>query len=180
MAHGAETTTEIDLEPLQKILTEQYNADNYQDSLELIVQACQEAQHLYSYVPAEAADLIAEHLNVSTNRIYGLLTFYADFLTEPPGRHVMVMCHGAACFVMGSQKIVDHLDERHGITGGQTTRDGTLTVQVFNGCLGVCDLAPVALLDHERYCGHLTVDRFEETLESLREQGTPEEPNGTE
>jgi NADH-quinone oxidoreductase subunit E len=180
LAHGAGTSTDIDLEPLRKILDEQYKADNYQDSLELIVQACQEAQRLYHYVPKDAAQLIADHLDVSINRVYGLLTFYSDFLTDPPGKHVMVLCHGAACYVMGSQKIVDHLDDAHGITGGQTTRDGTLTVQVFNGCLGVCDQAPVALLDHEHYCSHLTVERFEETLASLRDSETPEEPNDTE
>jgi NADH-quinone oxidoreductase subunit E len=179
LAHGAQTTPEIDLAPLQQILNEHFNPTNYQDSLELIVQACQEAQHLYGYVPKEATRLIADHLGVSENRIYGLLTFYADFLTDPPGKHVMLLCHGAACYVMGSQKIVDHLDERYNVTSGKTTKDGVLTVQVVNGCLGVCDLAPVAQLDHERYCSHLTVDRFEELLESLRQDGTSEEPNGT-
>jgi NADH-quinone oxidoreductase subunit E len=180
VAHSAGTSAEVDLKPLQEILEQQYNPDNYQDSLELIVQACQEAQHLYRHVPKEAADLIADHLGVSVNRIYGLLTFYADFLTDPPGKHVMVLCHGAACFVMGSQNIVDHLDERHGITSGKTTRDGSLTVQIFNGCLGVCDQAPVALLDHERYCSYLSPVRMDELLDELRQEETPEEPDGTE
>lgn len=179
MAHGAQTSAEIDLEPLRTILDEHFHADNYQDSLELIVQACQEAQHLYGYVPKEAADLIAEHLDVSVNRIYGLLTFYADFLTQPPGKNVMLLCHGAACYVMGSQKIVDHLDQRYNVDSGQTTKDGTLTVQIVNGCLGVCDLAPVAQLNHETYHGHLSVDAFEELLESLRQSDVPEEPHGT-
>lgn len=179
MAHGAHIASEIDLQPLQQILDQHYNPDDYQDSLELIVQACQEAQHLYGYVPQQASELIAEHLGVSINRIYGLLTFYADFLTEPPGAHVMLLCHGAACYLGGSQRIVDHLDQRYDVTSGKTTKDGTLTVQIINACLGVCDLAPVAQLDHERYCGHLSVDAFEELLASLRQPETPEEPDET-
>jgi NADH-quinone oxidoreductase subunit E len=175
LAHGASATAEIDLEPLRKILEEQYKPENYQDSLELIVQACQEAQHIYGYVPKAATELIAEHLQVSTNRIYGLLTFYADFLTQPPGKHTMLLCHGAACYVMGSQKLVDHLDLKYDVDSGQTTKDGTLTVQIVNGCLGVCDLAPVAQVDHHDYCGHLTVEKFEELLESMRtEEGAAE------
>lgn len=168
MAHSASATAELDLEPLRAILNEHFNPANYQDSLELIVQACQEAQHLYGYVPKAATELIAEHLGVSTNRIYGLLTFYADFLTDPPGKHTMLLCHGAACYVGGSQKIVDHLDLKYAVDSGQTTKDGTLTVQFVNGCLGVCDLAPVAQVDHHDYYGHLTVEKFEDLLESMR------------
>ncbi len=169
MAHGA-PASEIDLQPLRTILEDRYNPENYQDSLELIVQACQEAQHLYGYVPKAATEAIAEHLGVSTNRIFGLLTFYADFLTDEPGEHTMLLCHGTACYVGGSQKLVDHLDLRYDVTSGKTTRDGTLTVQIVNGCLGVCDLAPVAQLDHHDYCGHLTVESFEGLMETLRSE----------
>lgn len=180
MAHSPSTAAEIDLEPLRSILDEHYHPVNYQDSLELIVQACQEAQHIYGYVPKPAARLIAEHLGVSMDRIFGLLTFYADFLTEPPGKHTMLLCHGAACYVGGSQKLVDYLDRQYDVDSGQTTKDGTLTVQFINGCLGVCDLAPVAQLDHSRYCGNLTVDSFEELLESLRtDDGASEDSNET-
>jgi NADH-quinone oxidoreductase subunit E len=179
LAHGAHTSADIDLEPLRTILHEHFTADNYQDSLELIVQACQEAQHLYGYVPREAAQLIADHLDVSVNRVFGLLTFYADFLTDPPGRHVMLLCHGAACYVMGSQKIVDHLDQKYDVTSGKTTPDGALTVQIVNGCLGVCDLAPVAQVDHSKYHSCLNVESFEEVLESLRETDGPEDLDGT-
>jgi NADH-quinone oxidoreductase subunit E len=89
----------------------------------------------------------------------------------------MLLCHGAACYVMGSQKVVDHLDLNYDVESGKTTKDGTLTVQIVNGCLGVCDLAPVAQLDHERYCGGLTVEKFEELLNSLRAGEASEEPD---
>lgn len=73
----------IDLDPLQRILEERYRPQDHQEAQELIVGACQEAQHLYGWVPPQAAHLIAEHLGVTINRVYGLLTFYADFRTQP-------------------------------------------------------------------------------------------------
>jgi NADH-quinone oxidoreductase subunit E len=178
VTHGAPVSPEIDLEPLRKILSERFNADHYQDALELIVGASQEAQHLYGYVPQDAAKLIADHLGVSVNRIYGLLTFYADFLTEPPGDHVMLLCHGSACYVSGSQRLVDRLDEHYNVASGGTTPDGSMTVQIVNGCLGVCDLAPVIQVDHEQYYGRLDVEQFEKILEDFRRTGNPEETDG--
>jgi NADH-quinone oxidoreductase subunit E len=179
LTHPVPASPDIDLEPLQKILDQRFHAYDYQDALELIVGACQEAQHLYGYVPKEAAALIGAHLGVSVNRIYGLLTFYADFLTEAPGRHVMLLCHGAACYVSGSQRLVDDLERNHGVTSGTTTRDGSLTVQIVNGCLGVCDLAPVAQIDHDRYYGYLTVERFNEVLDALARGETQEASSGS-
>lgn len=158
----------IDLGPLQAVLTEEFGYDGHQDAEELIIAACQEAQHLYGWVPQEAAKAIADHLRVSINRVYGLLTFYADFRTEPPGDHTLLVCHGAACFVMGSQKLIDTLGNDYDVGDGQVSRDGSLTVQVVNGCLGVCDIAPVIQVDHHTYCGHLNPDRMRAMIDSLK------------
>ena len=67
----------------------------------------------------------------------------------------MLLCHGMSCYVMGSQKLVDELKDEWGIEDGGTTVDGELTVQVVNGCLGVCDRAPFCKLDAD-YHGNLT------------------------
>lgn len=162
----------IDLAPLQNVLAEEFSYDSHQDAEELIIAACQEAQHLYGWVPQEAAQAISDHLRVSINRIYGLLTFYADFRTEPPGDHTLLLCHGAACFVMGSQKLIETLGEDYDVGDGQVTRDGSLTLQVVNGCLGVCDIAPVIQVDHHTYCGHLDPDRLRKMIDTL-ERGEP-------
>ena len=175
MVHAAPHGTDIDLTPLRDILVQDFNPTSYQDALELILGACQEAQHLYGYVPPEAAQLIADHLGVTINRVFGLLTFYADFRTEPPGKHFMLLCHGTACYVMGSQKLVDDLQSRHGIRDGGTTSDGEFSLQVVNGCLGVCDLAPVIQFDHHTYCGHLTVDQLNQVMDGVRAGRTPED-----
>jgi NADH-quinone oxidoreductase subunit E len=159
---------EIDLQPLRRILEERYRPRDHQEAQELVVGACQEAQHLYGWVPPQAAQLIAEHLGVTINRVYGLLTFYADFRTEPPGEHFLWLCHGAACYIAGSQKVVDALRTEYRLGEDGTTSDGLLTVHVFDGCLGACDLAPVAQLDHHEYIGQLDANRLRELVEELR------------
>ena len=108
--------------------------------------------------------MVAEHFGTTASRVYGLLTFYADFRTEPRGKHFMLLCHGMACYVMGSQRLVQNLEDVWGIADGGTTADGELTVQVVNGCLGVCDRAPVVKLD-DAYHGDLTPETLDEVIQ---------------
>lgn len=166
----------LDLSPLRRILKERYRPQDYQEAQELIVGACQEAQRLFGWVPPEAAQLIADHLGVTINRVYGLLTFYADFRTQPPGRHYLWLCYGAACYVAGARRLIDLLRDEYDMDEKGDLPDGTLSINIFNGCLGVCDLAPVGQLDHHEYVGHLTVEELRTLIERLR---SGEEAEGT-
>lgn len=170
---------EADAERVRALLARDYNPEDHQEAQELILGALQDVQHLLGWVPLWATRIVADHLGVSENRIYGLLTFYADFRTEEPGNHIMLLCHGTACFVGGSQKLIDELRDTHGITGGETTADGEITVQVVNGCLGVCDLAPVIQFDHRDYYGHLDVEKFNEAIAEVIRRGPAESHHDT-
>jgi len=174
LSHTTQSHAEIDLEPLREILRRDFNPDGYQEAEELILGACQEAQSLYGWVPEPASQAIADHLGVTINRIYGLLTFYADFRTDPPGDHAMLICHGAACFVMGSQRLIDQLNDDEHLGPDGRTPDGAFSVQVVNGCLGVCNLAPVAQIDHHTYVGHLNRERLANLMRAIRD-GNPVE-----
>lgn len=154
---------EIDLDVVREMLTH-FKPQDHQEAQELILSALQEINEHFGWVSLEAAEVVAAHLGTTANRIYGLLTFYADFRTEPRGKHFMLLCHGMSCFVMGSQNLVQELSDRYGITDGGTTADGELTVQIVNGCLGVCDRAPVVKLDADFHT-NLTVESFNETLQ---------------
>jgi NADH-quinone oxidoreductase subunit E len=167
-AHG-----EIDLAVVREMLTH-FKPRDHQEAQELILSALQEINEHFGYVSLEAAEIVAEHLGTTASRIYGLLTFYADFRTQPRGKHFMLLCHGMSCYVMGSQKIVQELSDRYGIEDGGTTADGELTVQVVNGCLGVCDRAPIAKIDDSFY-GHLSAESFNETLRKVIAQGARQE-----
>ena len=160
---------EIDLDVVREMLGH-FRPSDHQEAQELILSALQEINEHFGWVSLEAAEVVARHLGTTTNRIYGLLTFYADFRTEPRGNHFMLLCHGMSCYVMGAQKLIDELETRYGITDGGTTTDGELTVQVVNGCLGVCDKAPLVKLDAD-YHGELTVERLNEVIQQAIAQG---------
>lgn len=153
---------EIDLAVVREIMSH-FKPQDFQEAQELILSALQEINEHFGWVSLEAAEVVADQLGTTVNRIYGLLTFYADFRTEPRGNHFMLLCHGMSCYVMGSQNLVQELSDRYGITDGGTTKDGELTVQVVNGCLGVCDRAPIVKIDSDFY-GELSVESFNDVI----------------
>jgi len=155
-------TNAIDLDEVRRILSH-FTYRDFQEAQELILSSLQEINEHFGWVSLQAADVVAEHFGTSASRIYGLLTFYADFRTEPRGNHFMLLCHGMACYVMGSQQLVQNLEDVWGIVDGGTTADGELTVQVVNGCLGVCDRAPFCKLDADFY-GDLTVETLNDAI----------------
>lgn len=147
---------EIDLEVVRELLSH-FTFSDFEEAQELILFALQEINEHFGWVSPEAAELVATHLNTSATRVFGLLTFYADFRTEPRGHHHMLICHGMACYVMGSQQLVQTMQDDFGVADGETTADTQMSVQVVNGCLGVCDRAPVVKIDDD-YFGHVTAD----------------------
>lgn len=103
-------------------------------------------QHAFGYVDREALPLIADALNLSRAEVHGVVSFYHDFRAEPAGRTVVKLCRAEACQSMGARGLVDHLASHHGLSLGDTSPDGAVTVEeVF--CLGNCALAPAAMVD---------------------------------
>lgn len=154
---------DVDLDVVREIMSH-FSYQDYEEAQELILFALQEINERFGWVSPEAAEIVAERLGTTVNRVFGLLTFYADFRTEPRAHHFMLLCHGMSCYVMGSQQLVQQLQDRYGIADGQTTADGELSVQVVNGCLGVCDRSPVVKLDDE-YHGQLTPESLNDVIQ---------------
>jgi NADH-quinone oxidoreductase subunit E len=162
--HDAESGA-IDLAVVKELIAD-LNPQDWQEAQELILAALQRVNERFGYVSVEAGQVVADHLGTTVPRVYGLLTFYADFRTEPRGKKFMLLCHGMSCYVMGSQKLVQTLQDNYGIGDGGTTAGGELTVQVVNGCLGVCDRAPIVEMDHEYY-GKLTPETFNDLVQRV-------------
>lgn len=126
----------------------------------------QEAQNIFGYVPQEVQQRIADGLGVTLAEVYGVATFYAQFSLEPKGQYVIGVCLGTACYVKGSQKVLDKLSEELRIPVGKTTPDGVFTLNATR-CLGACGLAPVMMVNDEVY-GRLTPDEVPGILSKYR------------
>lgn len=118
----------------------------------------QEAQGIFGCVPMDVQKIIAEKLGTTLAEVYGVATFYSQFSLEPNGKNVCGVCMGTACYVKGSQKILDRLVKELDTPPGKTTADGLFTVQATR-CLGACGLAPVMMINDDVY-GRLTEDEI--------------------
>ena len=124
--------------------------------------ALQKAQEIYGYLPIEVQRIVAEELDMPLEEIYGVSTFYAQFSLNPKGQYKISVCLGTACYVKGSGKIYEKLQEKLGITGGECTPDGKFSLDACR-CVGACGLAPVMTINDDVY-GRLTGDELDEIL----------------
>ena len=109
-----------------------------------------EAQNIYGYLPVEVQTVIADKLNIPLAEVYGVATFYSQFSLQPKGKHRISVCLGTACYVKGSDKILEALENKLGIKCGECTADGNFSIESCR-CVGACGLAPVMIIDGEVY-----------------------------
>jgi NADH-quinone oxidoreductase subunit E len=141
--------------------------DKYPDKKGILIPVLQDVQIKYGYVPSEAVTLIAQELDVYPIDIYGILTFYAQFHLSPRGRHIVTVCQGTACHVMGGKAILDYMSKILDVKVGETTRDGMFTLERV-ACLGCCGMAPVVMIDKDFY-GGCTIQSVEKLLDKYRQ-----------
>ena len=130
-----------------------------------LIQILNEVQEHYGYIPMFAQKEISEFLKIPMAEIYGVITFYSRFTLKPKGKYNIAVCLGTACYVKGSQKIMDRLKEKLGIEPGETTKDGKFSIEETR-CVGACGLAPVFTVNGEVY-GKATVKKLDEVLDGI-------------
>ena len=113
--------------------------DKYKGVKGAMMPILQEAQSIYGYLPIEVQKIVAQETGHTLEECYGITTFYSQFTLTPKGRHRISVCLGTACYVKGSQKVLDRLSEELGIPVGGTTRDGLFTLNATR-CLHVEEL----------------------------------------
>ena len=128
--------------------------DTFIDSLETkdgsLIQVLHHAQGIFGYLPKEVQLYISEKLNIAPAKVYGVVSFYSYFTTEPKGEHVISVCTGTACFVKGSHEILEEFKKILKINPGETTADGKFTLNTLR-CVGACGLAPVVSVGDKLY-----------------------------
>jgi len=123
-------------------------------------------QERLGYVPPQVLPRIAEALNITRADVHGVVTFYHDFRTSPPGRHVVKLCRAEACQSMGAEALAQHAQLRLGTEFHHTNKSGITLEPVY--CLGDCACSPAMMIDGRLY-GRVTPERFDRLLQSMEQ-----------
>ncbi|MEG1547210.1 MAG: NAD(P)H-dependent oxidoreductase subunit E [Clostridia bacterium] len=129
----------------------------------------QKAQEIIGCVDEQVQGYISKKMDVPVSTIYGISTFYSLFTLQPKGKYKIGLCLGTACYVRGSQLVLDELEKQLGISVNQTTKDGMFTLDATR-CIGCCGLAPAMMINDEVY-GRLVPDQIPGIVEKYRQRG---------
>lgn len=139
----------------------------YKEEKDNLIPILNDIQEKYGYIPKTAQLEVSRYLNIPMAEIFGVITFYSRFTLEPKGKYNISVCLGTACFVKGSQAILDRLKERLKLEEGKTSEDGKFSIDTTR-CVGACGIAPVFTVNGEVY-GHATVRKLDEVLKQLEQ-----------
>ncbi len=115
--------------------------DRFKDEKTPLMMILEAIQSEYGYIPLEVQELVSELTGIPVAEIYGVVTFYSFFSLTPKGKYIIGVCLGTACYVKGSQLVIDKFSDLLGIKPGETTEDGLFTLDALR-CIGACGIAP--------------------------------------
>ena len=158
---------EIDLTPVHEVLNN-FPSQNRR----YLIPILQKIQAVYRYLPDEALRLLMEKLEVTRAEIFGVVSFYPGLLIEEPGKYIIKLCFGTACFVKGANIIGDKIHETYHIRAGETDETKLFTLQTAS-CLGNCGAAPMAIVGEDTY-GAIDPEKSIELLSAYKLENEPE------
>lgn len=119
-----------------------------EDKKGALISVLHKAQEIFGYLPKEIQEFVADRLELSMAKVYGVVSFYSFFTMTPKGKHPVAVCMGTACYVRGAGKVLEDFENQLGIKAGETTVDGEFSIDALR-CVGACGLAPVVLIGDE-------------------------------
>lgn len=131
-----------------------------------LIEVLHRAQGIFGYLPKEVQKFVADKLDLPVSKVYGVVTFYSFFTTEPRGKNVINVCMGTACFVRGSGDVLREFEKELGIKSGETTSDMKFTLGSLR-CVGACGLAPVLTVNDKVY-GHCSPEQVKEIISEYK------------
>lgn len=150
-------------ENLEKRLNSVFSG--YKGTENELIPILQDIQAVCNYIPSEAMTATARFLNIPASKVYGVVTFYAQFYLTPQGKHKIKVCQGTACHVRGAGEIMKAIGKKLGIKAGESTDDFEFNLEKV-ACFGSCALAPVIVINGKVY-GKVTPDQALKILDTL-------------
>ncbi len=124
--------------------------NQFEAAPEMLVQLLHAFVQRYGYICEEAIRQIAAELNLSRADVHGVVSFYHDFRTTPPGEHIVKICQAESCQAMGSRDLTAHAEKKLGVDLPGTTSDGKVSLEPVY-CLGNCACSPAVMIDQKVY-----------------------------
>jgi len=131
-----------------------------------LIMALHEIQDVKGYVDWQDAVELSQNMDIPLARIYEVLTFYNFFKLKAPGKAVISVCTGTACYLKGNDKVLAKFKSELGIEEGESTKDGLFHLQCVR-CVGCCGLAPVCVVNGKTY-GRMTPENVPAILDEWR------------
>ena len=124
--------------------------ERHADKTGRLLNVLNDVQDAYRYLPSEAIDRIAERMGVPAEQIVRMGAFFNNLSLDPVGRCIIDVCDGTACHTQGAPSLVAEFEKKLGISAGETTADGAITLRTV-GCVGACGIAPVVVVEGDAY-----------------------------
>jgi len=142
--------------------------DNFQGRKGTLITVLQQVQAHKGFLEKEALERVARRMRVPTARIYGVVTFYAQFRLTPVGKNLIRVCHGTACHVQNADGLTEAAEAELGIKTGGTTADLLFTIESV-ACLGCCSLAPMIMVG-DKVFGKLSTDKVRKVIKDYKKK----------
>ena len=159
--------SDITLENKEKFEELQKEIDQWKGKEGPLMPVLHKAQEIFGCLSLEVQKYISKELDIPVSDIYGVATFYSQFTLKPKGKYKIGVCMGTACYVKGSQTILDELVKELDMKVGDTTDDGLFTLEATR-CLGACGLAPIIMINDDVY-GRLKPEDIKEIVAKYKE-----------
>lgn len=112
------------------------------------IEALKIVQSQRRWISDESLSDIAEYLDMTTDELDNVATFYNLIFRKPVGRHVILVCDSVTCYIMGFTALLDYMKEKYNIKFGETTPDMRFTLLPIP-CLGICNHSPAMIIDED-------------------------------
>lgn len=133
-----------------------------------LIEILHKAQNLFGYLPRDVQLFVARKMGIPGAEVFGVVSFYSYFTTKPRGKHTISVCMGTACFVRGSDKIIEGIKEKLSVESNEITEDGLFTL-IDVRCIGACGLAPIVKIDDKVY-GRVKEEELDGILDTYRRE----------